>query len=206
MEALEREKKRLSGMTKDELKQSWSSGHLLEEGEKEEEEEEEEEEVDSEEDSDEEEDEEDVGNKKGSSKKKKKKKKKKNQKSKKRGQWKPQCFPNKKKKKKKKNNSTAFLADTSSEMSRLFDVDDASLAAHITMRIHKIRDLTNTRHKLSHSKIVVRVNLYTQLTKPKESFANNWTQLARDVDIFDNDDKPPTRKEQNDMDWIKLQR
>tara|TARA_B110000091_G_C13638701_1_gene400254 strand:+ start:145 stop:411 length:267 start_codon:yes stop_codon:yes gene_type:complete len=88
----------------------------------------------------------------------------------------------------------------------LFDVDDASLAAHITMRIHKIRDLTNTRHKLSHSKIVVRVNLYTQLTKPKESFANNWTQLARDVDIFDNDDKPPTRKEQNDMDWIKLQR
>ena len=197
MEALEREKKRLSGMTKDELKQSWSSGHLLEEGEKEEEEEEEEEEVDSEEDSDEEEDEEDVGNKKGSSKKKKKKKKKKkNQKSKK----------NKKKNKKTKNNSTAFLADTSSEMSRLFDVDDASLAAHITMRIHKIRDLTNTRHKLSHSKIVVRVNLYTQLTKPKESFANNWTQLARDVDIFDNDDKPPTRKEQNDMDWIKLQR
>ena len=196
MEALEREKKRLSGMTKDELKQSWSSGHLLEEGEKEEEEEEEEE-VDSEEDSDEEEDEEDVGNKKGSSKKKKKKKKKKkNQKSKK----------NKKKNKKTKNNSTAFLADTSSEMSRLFDVDDASLAAHITMRIHKIRDLTNTRHKLSHSKIVVRVNLYTQLTKPKESFANNWTQLARDVDIFDNDDKPPTRKEQNDMDWIKLQR
>jgi outer membrane biosynthesis protein TonB len=196
MEALEREKKRLSGMTKDELKQSWSSGHLLEEGEKEEEEEEEEE-VDSEEDSDEEEEEEDVGNKKGSSKKKKKKKKK-NQKSKK----------NKKKNKKNKtkNNSTAFLADTSSEMSRLFDVDDASLAAHITMRIHKIRDLTNTRHKLSHSKIVVRVNLYTQLTKPKESFANNWTQLARDVDIFDNDDKPPTRKEQNDMDWIKLQR
>jgi hypothetical protein len=88
-------------------------------------------------------------------------------------------------------------------MSRLFDVDDASLAAHITMRIHKIRDLTNTRHKLSHSKIVVRVNLYTQLTKPK---VVPWTQLARDVDIFDNDDKPPTRKERNDMDWIKLQR
>tara|TARA_B100000795_G_scaffold257896_2_gene231528 strand:- start:906 stop:2270 length:1365 start_codon:yes stop_codon:yes gene_type:complete len=43
-------------------------------------------------------------------------------------------------------------------MQRLFDVDDASLASHVTMRIHKIKNVTIS----ANSKIVVRVNLYTQ--------------------------------------------
>ena len=94
---------------------------------------------------------------------------------------------------------------TGSEMARLFDVEDASLAAHITMRIHKLRDLklSNGSSRLERSKIVVRVNLYTQ-AEIKETLISTFTKLKNDIDVFDDNDNG-IRKKKEDIPWIKLQ-
>merc|ERR1712166_62410 len=84
-------------------------------------------------------------------------------------------------------------------MQRLFDVDDASLASHVTMRIHKIKNVMIS----ANSKIVVRVNLYTQQSAQEVKDELSITHLSEDM--INGDHLHSMKKKSQKLPWLKLQ-
>ena len=84
-------------------------------------------------------------------------------------------------------------------MKRLFDVEDAILASHVTMRIHKVSGVKPTRGSLDRAKIIVRVSLYTEQSVTETNNEMNFTNLDvfKELGFGGNESRTPT--------WIKLQ-
>jgi hypothetical protein len=88
-------------------------------------------------------------------------------------------------------------------MQRLFDVDDASLASHVTMRIHKIENVRPLHGKtVENAKIVVRVNLYTKQTEKEISEEMTWTKIGED---FSGQQLHDVKIKAPKVPWLKLQ-